>query len=203
MTFDSDILKCPITLDFPQIDKLVVASDGFIYDEDALIKCLKYSNNSPMTREPITTFIKCVFFNELLKKYLKGVTIFFSKTDFICPCTGNIFIHPVLHEDGHFYEENEENEENITCKIFNNLLGEYLKGNLNEFMETSHTINDELIFYNIIEIIGYIETPHAINTKPIYYTITNHIKLREKQIMKTPVNEIQSKMSIIPISDLD
>lgn len=46
-----DYLKCPLTLDIFRIP--VIASDGYTYEKDAIIKHLKYKKTSPMTRQLI------------------------------------------------------------------------------------------------------------------------------------------------------
>jgi hypothetical protein len=128
MEIDPDILICPITQELPNIGNLVVASDGFIYDKDALIEALSYSNKSPMTREPITSYIKCYFFNNLLEKHLNGDHLKFKYSNSLCQFTLKPLIHPMLDICGLFYEkEDRECEKNITCHIFNNLIKEYKK----------------------------------------------------------------------------
>src|SRR3989338_776076 len=65
-----DKYRCPITLQI--FSEPVVASDGHVYEEEALIKCINQHNNmSPITRQKITSYNKCIMIKDEVNEYIR------------------------------------------------------------------------------------------------------------------------------------
>ena len=61
--------RCPITSSI--FNQPVVANDGYIYEEEALIKWLKNNVLSPITRQKITSYNRCVFIKDLIHEHIE------------------------------------------------------------------------------------------------------------------------------------
>ena len=143
-----DDYLCPISVD--NIKNPVVTCDGYVYEENNILKWFEKRNKSPMTNILLST--KRILHSIFLNKVMNDVNYNFTIDDFKCPITKNIIINPVLSDDGYFYEKSavvlpmfEYTDNYYKCYLYNKLLKRFVEMNNELINKPKNDVNNNQI----------------------------------------------------------
>lgn len=97
----SDFFKCPITREI--MKDPVVTDDGTAYEREAIVRWLRDTGTSPITREVANGVTTDLVLKKIINECHQDPQADLSK-NFLCPITHKIMSDPVLADDGWTYD---------------------------------------------------------------------------------------------------